>query len=52
MTAYRKGFGDVIASGGYAMTKKYRHPELFIGVKKLENPVPFLDYFSAEKTGG
>jgi aldehyde:ferredoxin oxidoreductase len=38
MTAYRKGFGDVIASGGYAMTQKYGHPELFIGVKKLENP--------------
>ena len=38
MTAYRKGFGDVIAEGGYHMTQKYGHPELFVGVKKLENP--------------
>ena len=38
MAAYRKGFGDVIAECGYYMTNKYGHPELFIGVKKLENP--------------
>lgn len=38
MTAYRKGFGDVIAEGGYHLTRKYGHPELFIGVKKLECP--------------
>ncbi len=38
MTAYRRGFGDVIAEGGYHMTQKYGHPELFIGVKKLECP--------------
>jgi len=38
MTAYRKGFGNVIAEGGYHLTHKYGHPELFVGVKKLENP--------------
>jgi aldehyde:ferredoxin oxidoreductase len=38
MTAYRKGFGDVVAEGGFFMTNKYSHPELFIGVKKLECP--------------
>jgi len=38
MTAYRKGFGDDVAEGGYHLTNKYGHPELFIGVKKLENP--------------
>ncbi|MCK5257853.1 MAG: aldehyde ferredoxin oxidoreductase family protein, partial [Deltaproteobacteria bacterium] len=38
MAAYRKGFGDDVAEGGYHLTNKYVHPELFIGVKKLENP--------------
>lgn len=38
MTAYRQGFGDDVAEGGHHLTNKYGHPELFIGVKKLENP--------------
>ena len=38
MTAYRKGFGNDVADGGYHLTDKYGHPELFVGVKKLENP--------------
>lgn len=33
--AYRQGFGDVLAEGGYAMAEKYGHPELFMHVKKL-----------------
>ena len=32
--AYRKGFGDVLAEGGYRVAEKYGHPELFIGSKK------------------
>ena len=33
--AYREGFGEVMAEGGYAMAEKYGHPELFIHVKKM-----------------
>ncbi|MFQ5667980.1 MAG: aldehyde ferredoxin oxidoreductase family protein [Candidatus Binatia bacterium] len=32
--AYRKGFGDALAEGGYRVAEKYGHPELFIGSKK------------------
>ncbi|MDD1762937.1 MAG: aldehyde ferredoxin oxidoreductase C-terminal domain-containing protein, partial [Methanothrix sp.] len=32
--AYRKGFGDLLAEGGYRVAEKYGHPELFIGSKK------------------
>jgi aldehyde:ferredoxin oxidoreductase len=38
MTAYKRGFGEMIAKGGYEMTQHYGHPEFFIGVKKLECP--------------
>jgi aldehyde:ferredoxin oxidoreductase len=33
-TGLRKGFGDVLAEGGYRMAERYGHPELFMGVKK------------------
>ncbi|GIW40506.1 MAG: aldehyde ferredoxin oxidoreductase [Candidatus Binatia bacterium] len=32
--AYRRGFGDVLAEGGYRVAERYGHPELFIGSKK------------------
>jgi aldehyde:ferredoxin oxidoreductase len=32
--AYRRGFGDTLADGGYRVAEKYGHPELFIGSKK------------------
>jgi aldehyde:ferredoxin oxidoreductase len=32
--AYRKGFGDLLAEGGYRVAERYGHPELFIGSKK------------------
>jgi aldehyde:ferredoxin oxidoreductase len=32
--AYRRGFGDALAEGGYRVAEKYGHPELFIGSKK------------------
>ena len=32
--ALRRGFGDVLADGGYRVAEKYGHPELFIGSKK------------------
>jgi len=37
-TGLRTGFGDIIAEGGYELAKQYGHPELFMGVKKLEMP--------------
>jgi aldehyde:ferredoxin oxidoreductase len=32
--AWRTGFGDALAEGGYRVAEKYGHPELFIGSKK------------------
>jgi aldehyde:ferredoxin oxidoreductase len=32
--AYRNGFGNALAEGGYRVAEKYGHPELFIGSKK------------------
>lgn len=32
-TAFRKGFGDVLAEGGKRLTERYSRPELFMGVK-------------------
>ncbi len=37
-TAYREGFGDVLAEGSYRMAEKYGHPELSITAKKQEFP--------------
>jgi aldehyde:ferredoxin oxidoreductase len=34
--ALRKGFGDVLAEGSYRLTKRYGHPEFFMGSKKLD----------------
>jgi aldehyde:ferredoxin oxidoreductase len=34
----REGIGDIMAEGGYRLAEKYGHPELFMGVKKLEAP--------------
>mgnify|MGYP005662289567 CR=1 FL=1 len=36
--AMREGFGDVLAEGGYRLAERYGHPEIFMGVKKLECP--------------
>ena len=36
--AYRKGFGDVLAEGGYRLAEKFNGVEYFMGVKKLELP--------------
>jgi aldehyde:ferredoxin oxidoreductase len=38
----RRGFGDVLAEGGYHLAEKYGHPELFMGVKKLDFPAHFV----------
>ncbi len=37
-TAYRDGFGDVLAEGSYRMAERYGHPELSITAKKQEFP--------------
>jgi len=37
-TGLRTGFGDIMAEGAYELAKRYGHPELFVGVKKLEMP--------------
>lgn len=37
-TAYRRGFGDVLAEGSYRMAERYGHPELSMSVKKQEMP--------------
>jgi aldehyde:ferredoxin oxidoreductase len=37
-TAFRQGFGELLAEGGYAVAERYGHPELFMGVKKLGMP--------------
>lgn len=37
-TAYRRGFGDVLAEGSYRMAQRYGHPELSMSVKKQEMP--------------
>ncbi|OIN97165.1 MAG: aldehyde ferredoxin oxidoreductase [Deltaproteobacteria bacterium CG1_02_45_11] len=38
MIGRREGFGDALAEGGFRMAEKYGHPELFMGVNKLEMP--------------
>jgi aldehyde:ferredoxin oxidoreductase len=35
---YREGFGDVLAEGAARVARKYRRPELFMGVKGQELP--------------
>jgi aldehyde:ferredoxin oxidoreductase len=35
---HREGFGDVLAEGAARVAEKYRHPDLFMGVKKQEMP--------------
>ncbi len=37
-TAYRQGFGDVLAMGSYRMAHKYGHPELTMTARKQEFP--------------
>ena len=34
----RQGFGDVLAEGAHRVAEKYKHPEIFMGVKKQEMP--------------
>jgi len=34
----REGFGDILAEGGHHLAERYGHPEVFLGVKKLEAP--------------
>jgi aldehyde:ferredoxin oxidoreductase len=38
MTAYREGFGDLLAEGSYRLASKYGHPEFSMSVKKQEIP--------------
>jgi aldehyde:ferredoxin oxidoreductase len=38
MIAKNEGFGVALAEGGFRLAEKYGHPELFMGVKKLEFP--------------
>ncbi len=38
MIGMRQGFGDLLAEGAYELAQRYGHPELFVGVKKLEMP--------------
>ncbi len=35
---YRRGFGELVAQGGYRVAERYGHPELFMGVKKQAFP--------------
>ena len=35
-TAYREGFGDMLAQGSYRMAERYGHPELAIVAKKQD----------------
>ncbi len=37
-TAYREGFGDLLAEGSYRLATRYGHPEFSITAKKLEFP--------------
>jgi aldehyde:ferredoxin oxidoreductase len=37
-TAYREGFGDLLAEGSYRLASKYGHPEFSMTAKKLEFP--------------
>jgi aldehyde:ferredoxin oxidoreductase len=37
-TAYREGFGDDLAEGSKRLGDKFRHPEIFMGVKGQEFP--------------
>lgn len=37
-TAFREGFGDVLAEGSYRLGEKYGHPEYSMSVKKQELP--------------
>ena len=37
-TAYREGFGDVLAEGAKRMGDKFKHPEVFMGTKGQEFP--------------
>ena len=37
-TAYREGFGNELAEGSKRMGEKFRHPEVFMGVKGQEFP--------------
>jgi len=37
-TAYRRGFGELIAEGSYRLAEKYGHPEFSITAKKQEFP--------------
>jgi aldehyde:ferredoxin oxidoreductase len=36
--AFRRGFGDLLAEGGFAVAESCGHPELFMGVKKMGMP--------------
>ena len=37
-TAFRDGFGNILAEGSYRLAKKYGHPELSMSAKKMEFP--------------
>lgn len=37
-TAYREGFGDILAMGSFRMAEKYGHPEIAVTARKQEFP--------------
>jgi aldehyde:ferredoxin oxidoreductase len=37
-TAYREGFGDILAKGSYRMAERYGHPEIAVTARKQEFP--------------
>ncbi len=37
-TAYREGFGNILAMGSYRMAEKYGHPEIAVTARKQEFP--------------
>ena len=45
--AHREGLGDLMAEGGIAFASKYKHPELFMGVKGMGIPAWHPQAFDA-----
>jgi aldehyde:ferredoxin oxidoreductase len=45
--AHREGIGDLMAEGGLAFASKYKHPELFMGVKGMGIPAWHPQAFDA-----
>ncbi len=45
--AHREGIGDLMAEGGIAFASKYKHPELFMGIKGMGIPAWHPQAFDA-----